>query len=165
MSLLKKKRGNLEENGFSNKKLDYFSQAVERKKVKVAGWLNQKTGGWSPFQKKIALIIFCLVFGALSFYILASSFQGHGFGNRNLVITHLRSGVHSPPGKVIPDSVYQRAERTKVWLDSLKENDTARFRAILLSRPFLLNNLQLIESIYHSQFTMQWKNQFIRPGF
>jgi hypothetical protein len=165
MSLFKKKKGNLQEQGFAGQKTDYFQRAVEQRKVKVAGWLNEKTGGWSPFQKKIALIIFCLVFGALSFYILAGSFQGHGFGNRNLVITHLRSGVHSPPGKVIPDSVYQRAERTRAWLDSLKENDTARFRAILLSRPFLLNNLQLIESIYQSQFRLQWKKLFIHPGF
>jgi hypothetical protein len=157
MSLFKKKRGNLEENGFSGNQPDYFSQAVERKKEKLAGWLNQKTGGWSPLQKKIALIIFCLIFGALSIHILVGSFHGHGFGNRNLVITHLRSGVHSPPNKVIPDSVYQRAERTRVWLDSLKENDTARLRSILRSRPFLLNNLQLIESIYQSQFKLQWK--------
>jgi hypothetical protein len=165
MSLFKKKKGNLEEQGFAGRKHDYFNLMVERKKVKIAGWLNQKTGGWPGGQKKIALIIFCLLFGAMSVYILAGSFRGHNFGNRNLVITHLRSGVHSPPGKVIPDSVYERAERTRLWLDSLKQNDTARFRVILLSRPLLLNNLQLIESIYHSQFIPKWKQEFIHPGF
>jgi len=147
----RKKKGNLKENGFADKVPDYFRQSVERRKAKTAGWLQEKTGGYSIMQKKTALIIFCILFGGFSFYILAGSVHVHGFGNRDLILRHLHSGQHPPPFRVIPDSVYQRAERTRQWLDSIRQYDSNRFRVILLSRPFLLNNLQLIEHIYQSQ--------------
>ena len=153
MSLyFKKKRGNLEENGFSNKPADYFREAIEKKKIKLADWLNHKTGAYSPIQKKAALIIFCIFFGGLSFYILTGSIHSHNFNTRALIITHLKSGMPPSRTQVISDTIFRQAQRTKRFLDSLRTNDTAKFKAILLAKPYLLNNLQLIESIYKSQF-------------
>jgi hypothetical protein len=151
MSLFKRKKQNLEENGFAGKPKDYFREVIENRKVKAASWLHEKTSSYSPIQKKIALIIFCILFGGLSFYILAGSIHGHDFNNRNLIIDHLHSGTHPPTIHTIPDSLYQKVERVKEWLDSIRQNDPNRFKVILLSKPFLLYNLQLIERIHQSQ--------------
>src|SRR5580692_117514 len=99
----KKKRGNLEENGFSGKPPDYFKEVARRRKIKIAGWLNQKTEGYSPFQKKIALFIFCILFGGMSLYILAGSIHGHNFNTRSLIPNHIRSGMPPSRSKTISD--------------------------------------------------------------
>lgn len=151
MSLFKRKKQNLEENGFASKPKDYFREVIENRKVKAATWLQEKTAGYSPVQKKTALIIFCILFGGLSFYILAGSIHSHHLNNQDLIIDHLHSGMRPPTIHTIPDSLYQKVERVKEWLDSIRRNDPSRFKVILLSKPFLLNNLQLIESIHQPQ--------------
>lgn len=151
MSLFKKKKGNVQENGYAGKPKDYFREAVENRKVKVANWLQEKTERYSPFQKKTAFIVFCIFIGTASFFILAGSIRSHNFGNRDLIIDHLHSGAHQSPAQRVSDSVFRKAERTKLWLDSIRRTDSNRFQVILLSNPFLLDNLQLIERIYQSQ--------------
>lgn len=151
MPLFNKKKRNLEENGFSGKLPGYFKKSIEDRIMKITGWLNQKTGGYSPVKKKASLIIFCILFGGLSFYILAGSMRGRGFNNRNLIITHLHSGVNLTPSFPVSDSVFQRVVRLQKWLDSLRQNDTSKFKAILLAKPFLIDNLLLVERIYQSK--------------
>src|SRR5580704_13300721 len=98
----RRKIGNLEENGFTGKPPDYFKEVAGRSKIKIAGWLNQKTEGYSPFQKKIALVIFCILFGGMSFYILGRSIHPHNFNTRSLILNHIRSGM--PPSRSHPIS-------------------------------------------------------------
>ena len=148
---IKKKKGNLQEQGFSNKPISRLAETIEKKKMEAATWLGKKTEGYSTVRKKAGLIIFCIFFGGLSFYLLASSVRGRSFNSRSLVITHLRSGVHDPVTIPIADSIFQKMEKTKLWLDSLRSHDTLRFKAILLARPFLLENLQTLEKLYQYQ--------------
>lgn len=147
---LKKKKGNLKENGFSGEPDKYFKVALEKRKVKLAGWLSRKTSRYSPLQKKIGLIIFCILFGSLSFLILARSVYDRGYKSHFLILHHLRSGM-SPAHPHISDSAFVQIERAKHFLDSLRNNDTLKFRVILLNRPALLNNLQMLEKIYQYQ--------------
>jgi hypothetical protein len=143
LQFFRKKKGNVEVNGFST--------AVEKKKLKIAGWLNRKTKRWPPAFMKTALVVFCLLFGGFCFYILSQSIRKRDIRSHIIVLTHLRSGVqptHYPP---FSDSLFRNAMRTKLWLDSLRQKDTIKLKAILLARPFLLTNLQLIETIYQSQ--------------
>ncbi len=144
MSLfIKKKKGNVEVNGFST--------AIENRKLKIAGWLNRKTTGWSPVVLKTALVVFFILFGGFCFYILSQSVRRRDIRSHIIVLNHLRSGVqpaHYPP---VSDSVFRNAMRTKQWLDSLRHKDSIRLKAILLAKPWLLTNLQLIENIYQIQ--------------
>jgi hypothetical protein len=78
----KKKKGNLESNGF-----------LKSKQTKIAGWLNSRINNCSSFQKKIGLFTFCLLFGALCFYMLTQSVLRRSVNNQILIITHLRSGM------------------------------------------------------------------------
>ena len=148
---IKKKKRNLEEQGFSNKPISRFAETIEKKKMVAAAWLGKKTEGYSPARMKAGLIIFCIFFSCLGLYLLASSIRGHSFNSRSLVITHLRSGVHEPATSPIADSVFRKAEQTKLWLDSLRSHDTLRFKAILLAKPFLLENLRLLERLNPNQ--------------
>jgi hypothetical protein len=147
----KKKKENLQEQGFSKKVATRFSEAVEKKKITIAGWLGRKTEVYSTSQKRTGLIIFCSVFAFLFIMLLGSSMHGRHFDYRSIVVTHGRSGVHDPLSTPLTDSVYRKVEKIKEWLDSLKENDTPRFKAILLSKPYLLNNLKLLEQLYQIQ--------------
>jgi hypothetical protein len=148
---IKKKKGNLEEQGFSNKPISRLAETIEKKKMEAAAWLGKKTEGYSPSRKKAGLIIFCIFFGGLSFYLLGSSIRGHSFNSRSLVIKHLRSGVHEPVTIPIADSIFQKMEKVRLWLDSLRSHDTLKFKAILLARPFLLENLHSLEKLYQYQ--------------
>jgi hypothetical protein len=149
--LIKKKKGNLEEQGFNDKPISRLTEIIEKKKMEAAAWLGKKTEGYSPARMKAGLIIFCIFFGGLGIYLLASSIRGHSFNSRSLVITHLRSGVHEPATSPIADSVFRKAEQTRLFLDSLRSHDTLKFKAILLARPFLLENLQLLEKLNQYQ--------------
>jgi hypothetical protein len=78
----KKKKGNLESNGF-----------LKRKQTKIADWLNSRINSCSSLQKKIGLFTFCLLFGALCFYMLTQSVLRWSVKTQVLIITHLRSGM------------------------------------------------------------------------
>jgi hypothetical protein len=78
----KKKKGNLESNGF-----------LMREQVKIAGWLNRRINRFSPFQKKTGLFTFCLLSGICCFLMLRESVLSHSSKNQLLIITHLRSGM------------------------------------------------------------------------
>ena len=112
--------------------------------------LRKKTSRYSPLQKKIGFIIFCILFGSLSFLILARSIYDRGYKSHFLILHHLRSGM-PPAHPHISDSAFAQIERAKHFLDSLRNNDTLKFRVILLNRPTLLNNLDLLEKIYQYQ--------------
>ncbi|HSZ34317.1 MAG TPA: hypothetical protein VK772_13460 [Puia sp.] len=148
---IKKKKGNLEEQGFRNKPVSRFAETIEKKKMKASAWLGKKIERYSFGRKKTGLIIFCIFFGGLSFYQLASSLGSHSFNSRSLVITHLRSGVHEPPISPIADSVIHKVEKIRLWIDSLLSHDTIKLKAILLARPFLLENIQNLEKLYQYQ--------------
>jgi hypothetical protein len=147
---IKKNRGNLEEQGFK-KSSSRLGESIEKKKIALATWLGNKTEKYSTSTKRTGLIIFCSVFALLFILLLGSSMAGHHFGNRSLIVTHLRSGVHDPLRIPIADSVFEKAEKTRAWLDSLRKYDTLKLKAILLERPYLLENLEVLENIYQSQ--------------
>jgi len=149
LQFFRKKKGNAEVK--ENAAVNAFSAAVEKKELKIAGWLNRKTTGWSPVVVKTALVAFCILFGGFCFYILSQSIRKRDIRSHIIVLNHLRSGVqpaHYPP---VSDSLFRNALRIKQWLDSLRQNDTVKLKAILIAKPFLLTNLQLIETIYQSQ--------------
>lgn len=47
-----------------------LASAIVRRQTQVAGYLNRKTQYWNKNSKIIALVIFSLVFGGLSLYLL-----------------------------------------------------------------------------------------------
>lgn len=46
------------------------ASAIVRRQMRVAGYLNRKTQYWNNSSKIIALVLFCLVFGGMSLYLL-----------------------------------------------------------------------------------------------
>lgn len=49
---------------------DRIALAIVRRQKQVAGYLNRKTAYWNGTSKLIALIVFCLLFGGFSLYLL-----------------------------------------------------------------------------------------------
>ena len=44
--------------------------AIIRRQTQAAGYLNRKTQYWNKSSKIIALLLFCLLFGGISLYLL-----------------------------------------------------------------------------------------------
>jgi hypothetical protein len=98
MSLfMKKKKGNVEVNG--------FSAAIEKKKLKIANWLNEKTRSLSPGFIKILLVAFCALFGTCCFYSLSHALRKPGIRSHVIILNHIRSGMQPGQYPTIPDSL------------------------------------------------------------
>lgn len=70
MGLFRKKRNKTltaRQEALANK----VASALIRRQNQVAGYLNRKTQHWNKASKITALVLFCLVFGGISLYLLA----------------------------------------------------------------------------------------------
>jgi hypothetical protein len=47
-----------------------IASVIIRRQIQVAGYLNRKTQYWNKTSKVIALLVFCMVFGGISLYLL-----------------------------------------------------------------------------------------------
>jgi hypothetical protein len=148
---IKKKKGNLEEQGFHRQPKNRFNETIEKNKIKIAGWLGKKTERYSTAQKRTGLVIFCALFAFLFMLLLGSSLRRNHFTWRTMDLIHPGTGVRGPLSDPAIDSVRKKVEMTGSWLDSLRKTDTAKFKAILLSKPYLLENLRVLEQLYHIQ--------------
>jgi hypothetical protein len=82
---LKKKKGNLESNGF-----------LKCKQTQIADRLHRRINSCSPLQKKMGLFIFCLLSGAFCFYMLTRLVLSRSVKAQILIITPLRSAMPLP---------------------------------------------------------------------
>jgi hypothetical protein len=51
-----------------------ISQLLSRWQVRLAGWLNTKTKGYSPLRWMVLLVLFCLLAGGFCIYLIGTSF-------------------------------------------------------------------------------------------
>jgi hypothetical protein len=96
------------------------------------------------FKLKLIMIFFCIAIIFAAWYIFRNHFPDSGFKRQVLILTRFHPHI-------ISDSVYQRVQRTKIFLDSLRRFDSVKLRAILLARPGLPGHIQLLERIYQLQ--------------
>ena len=98
----------------------------------------------SAFKLKLVMIFFCIAIIFTGWYAFRNHFPDSVFKRQVLILTRFHPHI-------ISDSVYQRVQRTKLFLDSLRRFDTIKLRAILLARPGLSDHIQLLEHIYQLQ--------------
>lgn len=127
---------------------------------KIAERLNERAATWQPERIKLALILFCLLFGIASLTIMAKAIWTTKPDN-SVVVKHMKiPGYigHTPEEITIPDHFiskkeYNRLEQFRIYMDSLdgSANGKKIKDSILSQRPKLLDSLAMVEQLYNKQ--------------
>jgi len=124
----------------------------------VASSASRQAERLSPERKKIAVIIFCILFSALSICIIAKTLsEKHNkifFMRPTMMPLRLWKNINVPP-PFISDDAYQRIEQFKKYLDSISIADKKNYEAIINSRPHLTDSIAMFEKLYLSQSKKQ----------
>jgi hypothetical protein len=121
----------------------------------LAGKLSRYESKLSIGQKKLLLVLFCFSFGLASIYIVGATITRRLSGTELRVSPiaipyHIGKSFHQP-GAAIDSGTYNRVERFKQFLDSLKANNIGRYSEIMNIRPHFYDSILAFESIYQLQ--------------
>ena len=124
-----------------------------------AEWMQQKTECLSGKAKVIMLLVFVLLAGGYSIYLIGKSFSGNQ--TNSFSISPIKTPPHilqsgDEPGKtnlIISDSQYERTRQLRAYMDSLEHSATGKalHDKIVADHPKLMDSIQFIENIYQSQ--------------
>ena len=126
-------------------------------------WVERKTECLSIKGKRIALVIFVLVTGGYSLFLMGRSVTKNQ--TLSFPITFIKRPVQMLPREaettkantLTSQSEYVRVHRFKRYMDSLARSPSGKqlYDNIVIHRPGLRDSLQLIESLYQAQSTIK----------
>jgi hypothetical protein len=142
---------------------DHFLKSIVhtciRWQSRWAFWMQRKAEKLSNKGKLIMLLVFVLLTGSYSLYLVGKSFSGNS--KPSFSITSIKKPAHvqengdksKHTNAVISKSEYERIHRFKQYMDSLAHSSTGKvlYDSIVALRPGLMDSIQLIENIYQSQ--------------
>src|ERR1700722_3322381 len=114
-----------------------IKKRIQRFATVSAQKLNDKAENWSPLKKKIALLLFCISFSAVSSYIILQAFVSTPIKSNSVFVHRIHIPVHI--GKTNDKTVqffvspadFNRVELVKKCLDSLSFNDHKKYMEIM----------------------------------
>lgn len=128
---------------------------IRKKQQRAADWLQQRSQRYSKKKLITGLILFCLLFGGGSIYVLVSSFYRN---KHTIAIQAISVPAHAIDTSrlfkgipVLEEQINQNIHRLKLHLDSLYKYAPTAFDSIMKIRPGLIDSLMLVESIYQQQ--------------
>jgi hypothetical protein len=134
-----------------------LKQKMNRLMDGFVSWLNRKTEQWPPVKKKIGLVLFCIVSGSISLYIIVSPMMGDSPAQPRFVFQrpfffpdrrgHLPNHMLNHIGK--PDLPTDHPAISKQLYDRIeafKNNDS-----LMKAHPRLLDSIHAFEQLYQSQ--------------
>ena len=150
---------NVTENAAQDKLADRIVSACIRRQQKWADFMQRRTERLSDDGKCIVLLLFCLMAGSLSIYLVANSFlerrqsRFHIIQLSKLPITAKGGDENTKASKLISKEDYQNIQRFRHFMDSLAGSQTGRrvYDSILIHRSGLMDSLFLIEKLYQLQ--------------
>lgn len=159
--LFRKKETKTTETGESNDRiLRQMVNACLRLQNCWAQWMGRRTDHLSRRKLLFLFVVFIVLSGGSSGYLLERSFSGH----RSTVfrVTSIKSPDNilqtgdfaQQPDSLISKIFYQRIILFHKYLDSLSRSPSgkARYDSIVAGRPGLPDTIRLIEKIVQSQF-------------
>ena len=134
--------------------LDKIKSKIRPVMMRVSSWASRHAEKLSPTRKKIAVIIFCVLFMSLSICIAINTLSKSGV--RALPVMPVRIPLYidkniKAPSAFISDASYQRIEQFKKYLDSISVADKKNYDAIIDAWPGLIDSIGMFEKIYLSQ--------------
>lgn len=126
---------------------------------KWAALMQHYTERLSRNGKLTMFLLFCIIGGSLSLYLIASSIMRGSASS--FTITHFKatpfagkSGDENTKASVIVTKAeYEKIQRFRLYMDSLARSPSRKkvYDSILKHRPGLMDSVLFIESIYQSQ--------------
>jgi len=116
-----------------------------------AGWLQQKTNGYSQKKRIIILILFCAFFVTESIHVVYQSFNKNN--NMHHAVTFIKPVglLNEKSHPLISEKEFERIHHFKLMLDSLQTNSKIKFDSLLSLRPHLIDTIHLLENLYYEQ--------------
>ena len=126
---------------------------------KWAEWMQRKTEKFSGKGKLIMLLIFVLLTGGYSIYLIGKSFSGNPTPSFSIISikrpAHIQENGDEAEhiNAVISKSEYERIHWFRQYMDSLAGSPSGKalHDSIVAHRPGLMDSIQIIENIYQSQ--------------
>ena len=108
---------------------------------------------------KTALILFCLIGGGYSLYLIVSALTTHPKANDALKIEQATVPKHfdktgaeiAEPESNVDERTYGQIRFFKAYTDSLKTANSPLYDSIVSARPYLMDSIQALEQLYYSQ--------------
>lgn len=136
-----------------------WATAIDKKQRKWATLLNQQAEKYSKQSKQILLVIFCLLFGGGSIFIMVRAIENPSekLKIEKMSFPGYATGADTSstfqPTAVLTEKQYRNIQRFKRYMDSL-QNTTAgkiKYDSIIKARPGLIDSIVFIEQIYQQQ--------------
>ena len=124
-----------------------------------AEWMQRKAERLSAKGKLMALLIFVLLTGSYSIYLIGKSFSENQTPSFSIISIKRPAHIQKTRDEVkhtnavISKSEYEKIHRFRQYMDSLAHTPTGKVLhdSILSYRPGLIDSIQIIENIYQSQ--------------
>ncbi len=108
---------------------------------------------------KIALVLFCLVAGGVSLYLIVNALTTYPRANDAFRVEQANIPQHfdrtgeeiSEAESYVDEHTYEQIQVFKSYMDSLKSAKSPAFDSIILARPSLMDSIQELEQLYNSQ--------------
>ncbi len=133
--------------------------AIEKKQKQWAEYLGQGSRAWPRIYIKMVLVVFCLLYGGISIYLMLDVFREPsakiGIDKISVPahVIHPDTILLNQQLPLIAENEYQHIKAFRLYMDSLKHSSIGKliYDSILHTRPGLLDSISLAESLYQQQ--------------
>lgn len=113
----------------------------------------------SPGSVKVFLVVFCLSAGGYSFYLISNSIFSDKPPTSAIHVDPVKTPKHFDKAgdeailsnEYVDENTYRNIIAFKMFMDSLKTNNTRVYDSIINARPGLMDSVLVLENIYNSQ--------------
>ena len=147
----------VDENLLKDKVAARVAKLLLKIQVKFSEFMSACVSKVSPKRLRLLLVVFCLLGGGFSIYLITSSiFQDEigGFKIEKINVPKVYDGGNNLRSEqVVDEEIYKAIERFEWFMDSLRGSQMGlELRdSILKLRPGLMDSLELLKQIYKSQ--------------
>jgi hypothetical protein len=162
MSLLfknKREQGQASQHAFQDRMAVAFVRKCIQAQLKWANYMQRRSDKLSASAKKYCLVLCCLLSVGCSLYLILKNFSSSN--DKALMVAPINVPLHSTNAGdhntysplLITKAEFQRIERFRRYMDSLNSSVSGkRVRdSILLSRPQLMDSIQVLERLFQLQ--------------
>ncbi|OJW52861.1 MAG: hypothetical protein BGO55_06235 [Sphingobacteriales bacterium 50-39] len=150
----KRKKTKNEATGARYNRLDAWCNIVGHR---IGSILQQKTKSWSPIHLKLALLLFVLIAGGTSIWVLLDSLRNPSATIRISPI-QASPGITTPSPESLPYDVRTEISIDKIrvfhqMMDSLRNTPEGRrfYDSLRQARPGLFDSIYKVEQLYSTQ--------------
>lgn len=127
-----------------------FAASILKIQGRWAAHLNRATANWSPFQKKLALILFCAIMGANSGIALYKGVNAKSDKNAVGLLPDKIKAIDLPQDTLVNHAIRMRMKVLSMAIDSMSKTDSGRvwLADLKKDRPGLWDSMQMAIRYY-----------------